>query len=184
MFHWIGVAVVVALAADFAIVAWRNRAALKIAAGAAVPSQAAGFLPVVGLGAVGVALELAKVFFGVGRTVAADTGGVVAAAINAVPQVLESLKHPAVAALVFAVIGAAIGGRLADARNSAEVRAARIAVSQSKNDVKAAIAAANVRADAAIKNAIEAANKRADEAIAAIKAEAARKPAAGAKSKR
>lgn len=177
MFHWIGVLVVVALAADFAIVAWRNRAALKIAAGAAVPSQAAGFLPVVGFGAVGVALELAKVFFGVGRTVAADTGGVVAAVINAVPQLLESLKHPAVAALVFAVVGVAVGGRLADARNTATINYGKAAIRE-------AVFKANARADAAIKKAVEDANKRADEAIAKIKAEAARKPAAGAKSRR
>lgn len=183
MFYWIGVAVVAAIALDFGIVAWRNRAALRVAAGAAVPSQAAGFLPVVGFGAVGVALELAKVFFGVGRTVAADAGGVVAAAIGIIPGVLEALKNPLIAALLFGVIGFAAGGRVADSRNAVEKRAARAAVSQSVNDVKAAIAAANARADAAIKDAIEKANKRADEAIAKAK-EAASKQGTNAKAKR
>lgn len=160
MFRWIGIAVVVALATDFLIVAWRNRAALKIAAGAAVPSQAAGFLPVVGLGAMGVALELAKVFFGIGRTVAADTGGIVAAAIGIIPGVLESLKNPLIVAIVFGLVGMAGGGVLARKGNAAKVAA-----------VKAeAVRLANARADAGIAKAVAAANARADEAIAKIKA--------------
>jgi hypothetical protein len=162
MFYWIGVAVVAAIALDFCIVAWRNLAALRLAAGAAVPSQAAGFLPVVGFGAMGVALELAKVFLGVGRTVAADAGGIVAALIGIIPGVLESLKNPLIAALVFGLVGLAAGGRMADVRHA--------------DKIASAIRGANTRADVAIKAAVERANARADEAIAKIRADAARKP--------
>ena len=96
--------------ADLAYVIYRNRSALAFVFSAGKSTAVNQLLPVpVAFGVLSFGMDLVKAWLGVGQTVAAQTGGVLAAVLGFVPAFLNALANPVAAALVFLLIGGGAG---------------------------------------------------------------------------